>query len=241
MNKLPFNDSTVVNVNTLLEDNEDQETKDDKKNHKSFKDKITWQFLEKRQIFLWGGVMDKSAEEIIEKLFFLEHEKAGEPIYFFINSPGGVITSGMAVYDVMHMITSPVYTVNMGMAASMGAILFAAGEKGHRYMFPHSKLMIHQPLISGQIVAPAIDIKIHADEIKKTREEINRILAETSGQDLQKITKDTDRDYWLNAQESMDYGIADAVLNDFSVFQNSSKISKATLKAKNTRTRKKST
>lgn len=196
---------------------------------KSFKDKITWQFLEKRQIFLWGGVMDNSAEEIIEKFLFLENEKPGEPIYFFINSPGGVITAGMSIYDVMKMISSPVYTITMGMAASMGAILFAAGEKGHRYMFEHGKVMIHQPLISGQIVAPAIDIKIHADEIRKTREELNRILSERTGQPLEKVTNDTDRDYWLNAQESVDYGIADHVLTDFSAFQK--KISKTSKKS----------
>lgn len=193
----------------------------DKENEKgkSFKDKITWQFLEKRQIFLWGGVMDNSAEEIVEKMLFLENEKPNTPIYFFINSPGGVITAGMSIYDVMNMISSPVYTITMGMAASMGAILFAAGEKGHRYMFQHGKVMIHQPLISGQIVAPAIDIKIHADEIRKTREELNRILSDRTGQPIEKVSRDTDRDYWLNAQESVDYGIADHVLIDFSVFQ----------------------
>lgn len=204
--------------NIIYPRNEDcsNNDKENDKDKKSFKDKITWQFLEKRQVFLWGGVMDKSAEQIIEKLLFLENDKPGEPIYFFINSPGGVITSGMSVYDVMNMISSPVYTITMGMAASMGAILFAAGEKGHRYMFDHGKVMIHQPLISGQIVAPAIDIKIHATEIRKTRDELNRILSERSGQPIDKVAKDTDRDYWLNAQESVDYGIADHILQNLS-------------------------
>lgn len=204
--------------NIIYPRNEDcsNNDKENDKDKKSFKDKITWQFLEKRQVFLWGGVMDKSAEQIIEKLLFLENDKPGEPIYFFINSPGGVITSGMSVYDVMNMISSPVYTITMGMAASMGAILFAAGEKGHRYMFDHGKVMIHQPLISGQIVAPAIDIKIHATEIRKTRDELNRILSERTGQPIDKVAKDTDRDYWLNAQESVDYGIADHILQNLS-------------------------
>ena len=126
------------------------------------KERISERFLNSRHIFLWGAVTDKSAEQIVERLLFLESDDPGKPIVFFINSPGGVISSGMAIYDVMKMISSPVYTVTMGMAASMGAILLCAGEKNHRYVFEHAKVMIHQPLISGQIVAPALDIKIHA-------------------------------------------------------------------------------
>lgn len=183
---------------------------------RSFKERIQEQFLESRQIYLWGAVTDKSSEDIIEKLMYLEVQDPGKPIIFFINSPGGVISSGMAIYDLMKMISSPVYTVTMGMAASMGALLFAAGEKGHRYMFPHARVMIHQPLISGQIVAPAIDIKIHADEIKKTRAEINRILAEKTGKPVEQLEIDTDRDYWMNADEALKYGIADKVLEDIS-------------------------
>lgn len=179
---------------------------------KPFREKMQEQFLENRQVFLWGAVSDKTAQELVEKFLYLESESPGEPIYFFINSPGGVITSGMAIYDVMNMITSPVYTITMGMAASMGAILFAAGEKGNRYVFKHAKVMIHQPLISGQIVAPALDIKIHADEIKKTRHEINRILAEKTGHGIEKIEKDTDRDYYLNAEEAVEYQIADSII-----------------------------
>ena len=179
---------------------------------KNFREKIQDQFLQKRQIFLWGAVQDKSCEEMMEKFMFLENESPGEPIYFFINSPGGVISSGMAVLDIMNMISSPVYTVNMGLAASMGALLFSAGEKGHRYMFPHARVMIHQPLIAGQIVAPAIDIKIHADEIKKTKNEINRILAVNTGKTIEQIEEDTDRDYYMNAEEALAYGIADVTL-----------------------------
>lgn len=185
--------------------------KDNKKSGR-LRERIAENFLTKRQVFIWGAIHDKSCEEIVEKLLFLENDDPGKPIYLFINSPGGVISAGMAVYDVMKMISSPVYTVVMGMAASMGAILFAAGEKGHRYVFEHAKVMIHQPLISGQIVAPAIDIKIHAEEIKKTREELNRILAEATGQALSKVEQDTDRDYYMKADEAVSYGIADKVL-----------------------------
>ncbi|MDH5721517.1 MAG: ATP-dependent Clp protease proteolytic subunit [Spirochaetia bacterium] len=192
------------------------EKEQDKESSKNLREKISSRFLNNRQIFLWGAIHDKTSEVIVEKLLFLEMEDPGKPIYFFINSPGGVISSGMAVYDVMHMISSPVYTITMGMAASMGAILFSAGEKGHRYLFSHAKVMIHQPLISGQIIAPAIDIKIHADEIKKTRYELNRILSEKTGQSLEKIEKDTDRDYYLSSPEALKYGIADKIVDDFS-------------------------
>jgi len=197
-----------------------------------FRDKIQEQFIKTRQIYLWGAVQDKSSEDLIEKFMFLENEDPGKPIYFFINSPGGVISSGMAVFDLMNMISSPVYTVDMGMAASMGALLFAAGEKGHRYMFSHAKVMIHQPLISGQIVAPAIDIKIHAEEIKKTRTEINKILADRTGKSIEQLAIDTDRDYWLNAEEAIEYGIADKILHSTSdLIEKSSKTPKAKKKS----------
>jgi ATP-dependent Clp protease protease subunit len=161
-------------------------------------ERLAEKFLDKRQIFLWGAVTDRSAQMVVERMLFLEASAPGKPIYFFINSPGGVITSGMAIYDVMRMISSPVHTICMGMAASMGAILLTVGEKKHRYVFEHAKVMIHQPLISGQIVAPALDIKIHAEEIKKTRAELNRIIADTSGQPLSRVEKDTDRDYYTH-------------------------------------------
>jgi ATP-dependent Clp protease, protease subunit len=195
-------------------DDEDGEKKKEER-PTPLRDRIAEGFLDKRQIFLWGAVTDKSAEMVIERMLFLETIAPGEPIYFFINSPGGVITSGMAIYDVMKMITSPVYTITMGMAASMGAILLTVGEKKHRYVFEHAKVMIHQPLISGQIIAPAIDIKIHAEEIKKTRSELNRIIAETTGQSLERVEKDTDRDYYLDGKGAVEYGLADKVLTNF--------------------------
>lgn len=181
--------------------------------------KLQEESLEKRRIFLWNAVTDETAASIIEKLLYLEANKPAEPIYFFINSPGGVVTSGLAILDIMKLISSPVYTVTLGIAASMGALLFCAGEKGHRYLLQHSKVLIHQPLISGQIVAPAIDLKIHATEIKKTRAEINRILADACGHSLQKIEKDTDRDYHLMGQEAIDYGIADILLTSLHQFK----------------------
>jgi len=191
------------------------DAKDDDKDKRTINEKISEQFLERRQIYLWGAVQDKSSANIIERLLYLESLAPKTPIYFFINSPGGVITSGMAIYDVMRMITSPVYTITMGMAASMGAILFCAGEKSHRYIFEHAKVMIHQPMITGQIVAPALDIKIHANEIKKTRDELNEILAAATGKKLAQIEIDTDRDYYLNAKEAVAYGIADQLLTSF--------------------------
>jgi ATP-dependent Clp protease protease subunit len=177
-------------------------------------ERLAERFLDKRQIFLWGAVTDRSAQMIVERMLYLEASAPGKPIFFFINSPGGVITSGMAIYDVMRMISSSVHTICMGMAASMGAILLTVGEKKHRYVFEHAKVMIHQPLISGQIIAPAIDIKIHAEEIKKTRTELNRIIAETTGQSLTRVEKDTDRDYYLDGKGAVEYGLADKVLTN---------------------------
>lgn len=167
-------------------------------------------FLEKRHVYLWGAVEDSSARYIVERLLYLESVDPGKDITLFINSPGGVITSGMCIYDTMHMISSDVSTVCMGLAASMGALLLCGGTKGKRYAWPHSRIMIHQPLISGQIVAPAVDIKIHAQEIKKTRDELNRIIAEASGRSIEQVERDTDRDNYMNTKEAIEYGLIDA-------------------------------
>lgn len=171
-------------------------------------------FLENRKVFLWGPVTDDSAQDIITRMLWLAQKDPKKDITLYINSPGGVITSGMAIVDTMDMIEPDVSTVCMGMAASMGAVLLTCGKKGKRYVWPHSKVMIHQPLISGQIIAPAIDIKIHADQIKKTREELNRLLAETTGQPLKQIEEDTDRDYYLTAPEAVKYGLADDIVKE---------------------------
>ncbi|MDR0535129.1 MAG: ATP-dependent Clp protease proteolytic subunit [Puniceicoccales bacterium] len=177
---------------------------------------IQKKFLEQRKIFLWGAVEDESAREITEKLLYLEAIAPGVDITFYINTPGGSITAGMAVYDTIQLITSPVKVVVTGMAASMGSILLSAGKKagkGGRLLFPHSRVLIHQPLIMGRIEAPAVDINIQAQEMEKLRAELNQILANASGQPLSKIEKDTDRDFYLDAREAIEYGLADAVID----------------------------
>lgn len=179
----------------------------------SVQNELDKKFLEQRKIYLWGAVEDESARYVVERMLYLEAQNPGKDIQLYINSPGGVITSGMAILDTMRMISSDVSTICMGLAASMGALLLCSGTKGKRLAFPHAKIMIHQPLISGQIVAPAIDIKIHAEEIKKTRDEINRIIAEASGKPLEQIEEDTDRDYYLSGSEAVQYGLIDGVID----------------------------
>lgn len=170
-------------------------------------------FLQQRKIFLWGPVMDASAKDITNRLLYLEAEDPGKEITFYINSPGGVVTSGMVIYDTMKMISSPVSTVCMGLAASMGSILLSAGEKGRRFIFPSGRVMIHQPSIGGLIQGVASDIAIHAREIVKTKEMGARILAENCNQSFEKVMKDFDRDYWMDARESLEYGIVDAMID----------------------------
>jgi ATP-dependent Clp protease protease subunit len=168
------------------------------------------QFLNRREIFLWGEVCDESAEEIVKKILFLDGAGGGD-ITLYINSPGGVISSGLAIYDAMRRARSDVATVVMGQAASMGAVLLCAGAKGKRSAWEHARVLIHQPLISGNMYGPASDIQIQAEEMLRTRENLNRILAEHTGQTLQKIGEDTDRDYFMSADEAKNYGIVDEV------------------------------
>ena len=174
---------------------------------------IQRKFLEQRKLSLWGPVEDASARDITERLLYLEAVAPGEPITFYINTPGGSITAGMAIYDTIRLITSPVKVVVTGMAASMGSILLQAPkQKGSRLLFPHAQVMIHQPLIMGRIVAPAVDIHIQAQEMERMRRELNAILAEASGQPLAKVEKDTDRDFYMTAKEAVDYGLADGIV-----------------------------
>ncbi len=174
-----------------------------------------WQFdkkfIEQRKVFLWGVVNDKSAKDITARLLYLEAIEPGKDITFYINSPGGVVTSGMVIYDTMQMISSPVSTVCMGMAASMGSILLSGGAKGKRYIFPHGEVMIHQPSGGGQ--GTSADLEIMAEQILKTKEMGARILADNCGQPFEKVMKDFDRDYWMDAKESVAYGIVDNVVN----------------------------
>lgn len=174
--------------------------------------KIQESFLEDRKIFLWGEVSDKSAKDITEKLLYLEAQAPGEEITFYINTPGGSITAGMAVYDTMKLISSPIKVVVTGMAASMGSILLCGADKGKRFLYPHSRVLIHQPLISGQMVAVAVEIHIQAQEMERLRDELNAILAKSSGQPLERIQKDTDRDFYMTASEAIEYGLADGII-----------------------------
>ncbi len=174
---------------------------------------IQRKFLEQRKIFLWGAVTDESAKDITEKLLYLEATGPGKEITFYFNTPGGSITAGMAVYDTMRLITSPVTIVVTGMAASMGSILLCAAAKGRRLLYPHARVLIHQPLIAGRFIGPATDINIQAQEMEKIRAELNEILATASGQTLEKIAHDSDRDFYLNAKEAIAYGLADKIVD----------------------------
>ena len=168
-------------------------------------------FIEQRKIFLWGVVDDRSAKDITARLMFLDAIDPGKEIKFYINSPGGVVTSGMVIYDTMQMIKSPVSTICMGMAASMGSILLSGGEKGKRFIFPHGEVMIHQPSGGGQ--GTSADLEIMAEQIKKIKELGARILADNCGQTFEKVMKDFDRDYWMGADESVKYGIVDGIVS----------------------------
>ena len=163
-------------------------------------------------MFLWGPVTDESSKRVVDRILFFEAVDPGKEITFFINSPGGVVTSGMVVYDVMKLIKSPVAVVCMGLAASMGSILLSNGTKGRRLIWPHGRVMIHQPSIGG-IYGQATDIEITAAEIQKTKEMGGRILAENCGQSYDKVMKDMERDYWMNAEEAIAYGIVDGLAN----------------------------
>jgi ATP-dependent Clp protease, protease subunit len=167
--------------------------------------------LKERVIFLVGPVNDHSANLVVAQLLFLESENPDKDISFYINSPGGSVSAGMAIYDTMNFIKPDVSTLCTGFAASMGAFLLSAGAKGKRFSLPNSKIMIHQP--SGGAQGQATEIEISAREILKTREQLNKILADNTGQPLEKISRDTERDYYMSAAESAEYGIIDKVID----------------------------
>ncbi len=167
--------------------------------------------LKENVIFLVGQVEDHMANLIVAQMLFLEAENPEKDIYLYINSPGGSVTAGMAIYDTMKFIKPDVSTVCIGQAASMGAFLLSGGTKGKRYCLPNARVMIHQPL--GGFQGQASDFEIHAKEILSIKEKMNRLMAEHTGQDYEKVSQDTDRDNFLSAQESVDYGLVDAVLN----------------------------
>jgi ATP-dependent Clp protease protease subunit len=166
--------------------------------------------LKDRIIFLGGAIEDHMANLIIAQLLFLESEDPDRDIHLYVNSPGGVVTAGMAIYDTMQYIKSPVSTICVGQAASMGAILLAAGAPGKRYALPHARIMIHQPL--GGYQGQASDINIHAREILRMRESLNELLARHSGQKLDRIAADTERDFFMDSESARDYGIIDDIV-----------------------------
>jgi ATP-dependent Clp protease protease subunit len=166
--------------------------------------------LKDRIIMLQGEINDHTASLIVAQMLFLEAENPEKDIYLYINSPGGVVTSGFAIYDTMNYIKPDVVTICMGQAASMGAFLLSSGAKGKRFALPHARIMIHQPLGGAQ--GQATDIEIHAKEILRLKKELNKILAENTGQSIRKIERDTERDFFMSAEEAMKYGLIDKVL-----------------------------
>ncbi len=173
---------------------------------------IQEQMLKKRQVFLWGGVDDDTAREVVQKILYFD-SVSHDDITLYLNSPGGVISSGLAIYDAMQYSESDVSVVCMGQAASMGAVLLCAGTSGKRYAWANARVLIHQPLISGNMYGPASDLQIQAEEMLRIRQTITDILAKHTGQKKEKIELDTDRDYFMSAQESKDYGVVDHVMS----------------------------
>ncbi|MBM4431254.1 MAG: ATP-dependent Clp protease proteolytic subunit, partial [Chloroflexi bacterium] len=167
--------------------------------------------LRQRIVFLGTAIDDTVANLIVAQLLFLEHEDAEKEISLYVNSPGGSISAGLAIYDTMQLIRAPVSTVAVGMTASMGTILLCAGSKGRRYALPNATIHIHQPW--GGVQGQAVDIEIEARRILRERERLNHILAERTGQPLERIVQDTDRNYWMTAKEAVEYGIVDEVLS----------------------------
>lgn len=193
-------------------DDEEHEREDKRDELQMLNKKLERYFFEKRAVHLWGVVDDKSAKEVVSKLLLLDADKPGEEIKFYINSPGGVVTSGMVMYDTMKMLKSPVSTICMGLAASMGSILLSGGVKGKRFIYPHGEVMIHQPSIGGYIQGVSADLEIQAIQTKKVKEIGAKILAENCGKTTDQIMKDFDRDYWMDAKEAIEYGIVDGII-----------------------------
>lgn len=169
------------------------------------------ELLAQRKIYLWGQVDDTSSKMIAEQLTYLEAMQPGIPIHMYINCPGGIVTAGYAMYDMMQIISSPVYTYCIGFAASMGSILLSGGEKGNRYIYPRAEVMIHQPSIGG-FQGNSADIEINARQIIKTKDIAAAILAANCGKRKETILKDFDRDYWMTADEAVAYGIVDKII-----------------------------
>jgi len=203
-----------INKGWRSDDEEEEKEEQPKSDLMMFSKKLEKYFFDSRSVYLWGVVDDKSAKDVVSKLLLLDADKPGAEIKFFINSPGGVVTSGMVIYDTMQMIKSPVSTICMGLAASMGSILLSGGKKGSRFIYPSGEVMIHQPSLGGFIRGVSTDLEIQARQTKKVKEMGARILAENCGKTVDQILKDFDRDYWMDPQEAVEYGIVDKVITN---------------------------
>ncbi|CDE84655.1 aTP-dependent Clp protease proteolytic subunit 2 [Coraliomargarita sp. CAG:312] len=188
------------------------ENKKDEQKSMPLSEEIKKRFLSERKIFLWDSVTDETAADIVEKLLYLDMLDSSKEITFYMSTPGGSISAGMSIYDTMKLIKSPIKVVVTGIAMSMGSILLSAAPKGKRFLFPSARVMIHQPLIMGEMSGSAVDMHIQAQELERMRQELNKILAEASGQPIEKISADTDRDFFMTAQEAIDYGLADEIV-----------------------------
>jgi len=194
------------------EEEEEKEREDKRDELQMLNKKLERYFFDRREVYLWGVVDDKSAKETVSKFLLLDADKPGEEIKFYINSPGGVVTSGMVMYDTMRMMKSPVSTICMGLAASMGSILLSGGVKGRRFIYPHGEVMIHQPSLGGSMRGVSADLEIQAVQTKKVKDIGARILAQNCGKTIEQVMKDFDRDYWMDAKEAIDYGIVDGIM-----------------------------
>lgn len=195
------------------EEPEEEKEREDKRDElQMLNKKLERYFFDRREVYLWGVVDDKSAKEVVSKFLLLDSDKPGEEIKFYINSPGGVVTSGMVMYDTMRMMKSPVTTICMGLAASMGSILLSGGVKGKRFIYPHGEVMIHQPSLGGYIRGVSADLEIQAVQTKKVKEIGAKILAQNCGKTMEQVMKDFDRDYWMDAKGAIEYGIVDGIV-----------------------------
>ena len=198
----------------ILDDEEERNEKEEKEEQRSsfLLKKLEQLFLQKRAIYLWGIIDDRSAKDIVSKMMLLDADKPGEEIKFYINSPGGMVTSGMVMYDTIKLMKSPVSTICMGLAASMGSILLSGGVKGRRFIYPHGEVMIHQPSLGGYMQGVSADLEIQAKQTRKVKEIGAKILAENCGKKMDQIMKDFDRDYWMDSKEAVEYGIVDIIV-----------------------------
>ncbi len=215
MNRKQFDYNVPKAIGRKADEEEDEEKEREDKRDDLFmlNKKLEKIFFEKRSIYLWGVVDDKSAREVTTKLMLLEYDKPGDEIKFYINSPGGVVTSGMVMYDTMRMIKSPVSTICMGLAASMGSILLSGGVKGRRFIYPHGEVMIHQPSLGGHFRGVSADLEIQAEQTRRVKDIGAKILAENCGKTTEQIMKDFDRDYWMDADQAIKYGIVDKLID----------------------------